>query len=135
MESKVVRASCGGQGPRAAVYLRVGRPGFWGVVDEFEQRCSFTGFGVSDGYGIVRWYIEGVGSATGGYALSRLMEDVVAPGRDFDAVLVWKCPHLGHGEMSLADVRRTLDQHGVGLVSVGASPWGKSDEANPKCFR
>ena len=39
---------------------------------------SATRFAGSAGYVIVRWYVEGLGSETDGYALSRLMEDVAS---------------------------------------------------------
>ena len=136
MESVVAKGGSGGSaGRRAVAYLRVVKPGLWGAINMFEQKYSFMGFGRLEDYALVRWYIEGVGSDSDGYALGRLMEDAVSPGRDFDNVLVWKFPHLGYGEVGLAEVRRTLEFNRVRLVSVGASPWGKSNEANPDSFR
>ena len=51
-------------------------------------------------------------------ARSRLMADVVSEGREFNAVLVWDHSRLSRNAVELADVRRTLREHGVDLVSV-----------------
>ena len=59
---------------------------------------------------------------TGHYpALSRLMDDVVSEGREFNAVLVWNHSRLSRNVAEFAELRRTLREHGVDLVSISDS--------------
>ncbi len=50
--------------------------------------------------------------------MSRLMSDVVSDGREFNAVLVSNHSRLSRNAAEFAEVRRTLREHGVDLVSV-----------------
>ena len=54
--------------------------------------------------------------------MSRLLEDVVSDGREFNAVLVWGYSRLSLNGARFAEIKRTLSEHGVSLVSADGSP-------------
>ena len=69
-------------------------------------------------YRVVRWYVDGDGVEVPEPGLSRLMADVVSEGREFNAVLVWNYSRLSRNAAEFVELRRTLREHGVDLVSV-----------------
>ena len=71
---------------------------------------------------MVRWFVAGEDVQLGGSVLDQLLEAVVAQGRDFNAVLVWNYPRLSWRAARLVEVLRTLEAHGVDLVSASDSP-------------
>ena len=72
---------------------------------------------------MVGWYLEGGGVELNETALSRLMADVISEGHEFNAVLVWNHSRLSRNAAELAEVSRTLREHGIDLVSATESVW------------
>ena len=102
----------------AVAYLRTAAEGVQRVVALVDQQNALQRFADGAGYKVVGWYVEGDGVEVNETALSRLMADVVTPGREFNAVLVWNHSRLSRNRAEFAELRRTLREHGVDLVSV-----------------
>ena len=113
-----LRVSAEGQVQIAVAYLRTSAEGVQRVVALVDQQNAVQRFADANGYQVVGWYLEGDGAELDETALSRLMSDVVSEDRVFNAVLVWDHPRLSRNTPEFADVRRTLREHGVDLVSV-----------------
>ena len=118
MSLAYVRASADGRLQRVVAYLRVSADGLDRIVALVEQQNTLQRFADDAGYDIVGWYVEGEGVELDVTALSRLLDDVVSDGREFNAVLVWNHSRLSRNVAQLAEVKRTLREHGVALVSA-----------------
>ena len=102
----------------AVAYLRTAAEGVQRVVALVDQQNALQRFADGAGYKVVGWYVEGDGVELNETVLSRLMADVVTQGREFNAVLVRDHARLSRSVVELAEVMRTLREHGVDLVSV-----------------
>ena len=99
-------------------YLRTSAEGCQRVLALVEQQNALQQFADANGYKVVGWYLEGDGVELNETTLSRLMADVVTEGRAFNAVLVWNYSRLSRNVAELVEVKRTLREHSVDLVSV-----------------
>ena len=113
-----LRVSEDGQLQRAVAYLRVSAKGFQRALALVEQQNALQRFADEAGYKVMHWYVDGDGVEVPEPALSRLMADVVSEGREFNAVLVWNHSRLSRNAAEFVELRRTLREHGVDLVSV-----------------
>ena len=113
-----LKVSAEGDVQIAVAYLRTAAEGVQRVVALVDQQNALQRFADGAGYKVVGWYVEGDGVELNETALSRLMADVVTQGREFNAVLVWNHSRLSRNAVELAEVMRTLREHGVDLVSV-----------------
>ncbi len=113
-----LRVSAEGQMQRAVAYLRVSAKEFQRALALIEQQNALQRFADDGGYKLVGRYMEGDGIELNETALSRLMADVVSEGREFNAVLVWNHSRLSWNAAEFVELRRTLREHGVDLVSV-----------------
>ena len=113
-----LKSSAEGEVQIAIAYLRTSAEGVQRVVALVEQQNALQRFADDAGYKVVGWYVEGDRVELNETALSRLMADVVTEGREFNAVLVWNHSRLSRNAVELAEVMRTLREHGVDLVSV-----------------
>ena len=113
-----LKVSAEGEAQIAVAYLRVAAGGAQRVLALVEQQNVIQRFADDASYKVVGWYVEGDGVELNETALSRLMADVVTPGREFNAVLVQDHSRLSRSAVELAEVMRTLREHGVDLVSV-----------------
>ena len=113
-----LKVSAEGEVQIAVAYLRTAAAGVQGVVALVDQQNALQRFADDAGYQVVSWYVEGDGVELNETARSRLMADVVSESREFNAVLVWDHSRLSRNAAELAEVRRTLREHGVDLVSV-----------------
>ena len=116
-----LRVSKEGELQRAVAFLRVSADELEGTLALIKQENSLERFAHDAGYKIVGRYVEGDGVELSGTALARLMDEVVSEGRGFNTVLVWNWSHLSRNAAEFAELRRTLREHGVDLVSATES--------------
>ena len=116
-----LRVSEDGQLQIAVAYLRTSAEGAQRALAMVEQQNALQRFADEAGYKVVHWYVDGDGVEVLEPALSRLMADVVSEGRDFNAVLVWNHSRLSRNAAEFVELRRTLREHGVDLVSASES--------------
>ena len=81
-----------------------------------EQQNALQKLADDAGYKVVAWYVEGDGVELSESALSGLMGEVVSEGREFNAVLIWNYSRLSRDPAKLAELVRTMREHGVDLV-------------------
>ena len=118
-----LRFSKEGELQRAVAFLRVSADELEGTLALIKQENSLERFAHDAGYKIVGRYVEGDGAGVelSGTALARLMDEVVSEGRGFNTVLVRNWPPLRRNAAEFAELRRTLREHDVDLVSATES--------------
>ena len=116
-----LRFSKAGELQRAVAFLRVSADELEGTLALIKQENSLERFAHDAGYKIVGRYVEGDGVELSGTALARLMDEVVSEGRGFNTVLVWNWSCLSRNAAEFAELRRTLRENGVDLVSATES--------------
>ena len=113
-----LKVSAEGEVQIAVAYLGTSAEGVQRVLALVEQQNALQRFADGNGYNVVGWYVEGDGVELNETSLSRLMADVVSEGREFNALLVCNHSRLSRNAAEFAELRRTLREHGVDLVSV-----------------
>ena len=116
-----LRVSKEGKSQRAVAFLGVSADELEGTLALIKQENALERFAHDAGYKIVGRYVEGDGVELSGTALARLMDEVVSEGRGFNTVLVWNWPRLSRSAAEFAELRRTLREHDVDLVSATES--------------
>ena len=69
----------------------------------------------------VPWPFTGNSGGSHGLDALQIERLLVSPERDFDCVLVWSFSRLSRNARWFADLRRTMQVHGMKLVSVTES--------------
>ena len=111
-------AACGEDRRRVVAYLRANarRDRDDDLLDG--QQDVLQRFADDEGKTIAGWYAD-IGPANPKVgALARLLDDVAAPGRDWDCVLIESVSRLSLRVQDLLLVQRVLREYGIELVSA-----------------
>ena len=119
------RVSAANQAPvRAVAYLRVSADESQRARQLVAQQEGVNRFAGDAGYEMVRWYADTGAAGSHQPAMTRLIGDANSTERDFDLVIVWSFSRVSRNPREFAQLRRTLAEAGVRIISATESASG-----------